>query len=152
MNLDPQWIVGFVDGEGCFFVGINRQPAMKVGFQVLPEFVVVQHVRDVQLLHALKARFGCGSVIRNHGDRWAYRARGQTNLMNKILPFFEKHKLKSRKRQEFESFRRVVLMIEEKKHLTINGLEEVRTVVGRMNNARTWDLQPNNPKIESSPG
>ena len=150
MNLDPQWIVGFVDGEGCFFVGINRQPTMKVGFQVLPEFVVVQHVRDVQLLHALKARFGCGLVTRNHGDRWAYKARGQANLMNKILPFFDK--LKSRKRQEFESFRRVILMIEDKKHLTLEGLEEIRTIVGRMNNARPWDLEPTNPKIESSPG
>ena len=34
-SLSPEWVVGFVDGEGCFFVGINRQPTMKVGWQVL---------------------------------------------------------------------------------------------------------------------
>ena len=65
MKLDAQWIVGFVDGEGCFYIGINEHPEMKVGVQVLPEFTVVQHERDVKILHALKAHFGCGVVRRN---------------------------------------------------------------------------------------
>ncbi len=152
MNLDPQWIVGFVDGEGCFYIGINPQPTMKLKFQVLPEFVIVQHRRDVKLLHALKNKFGCGQVLQNNGDRWAHRVRGHANLKNKILPFFEKHKLKSLKRQEFASFRRVVLMMEDKKHLTPEGLEKIRTIAGGMNTARPWDFEPINPKIESSPG
>jgi LAGLIDADG DNA endonuclease family protein len=61
-SLSPEWVVGFVDGEGCFYVGINRQPTMKVGWQVLPEFRVVQHQRDVALLDQLGAFFGCGQV------------------------------------------------------------------------------------------
>ena len=36
MQLDAQWIVGFVDGEGCFHVSINAQEEMSIGFQVLP--------------------------------------------------------------------------------------------------------------------
>jgi len=32
-SLSPEWVVGFVDGEGCFFVDVNRQPTMKVGWQ-----------------------------------------------------------------------------------------------------------------------
>jgi len=28
-RLSGDWVVGFVEGEGCFFVGINRQPSMK---------------------------------------------------------------------------------------------------------------------------
>ncbi len=43
MNLDPHWVVGFVDGEGCFHIGINPHAEMKAGHQVLPEFTVVQH-------------------------------------------------------------------------------------------------------------
>ena len=71
MKLDTQWVTGFVDGEGCFYVGINAHSEMTAGFQVLPEFTVVQHKRDVQVLHALKAFFGCGVVRTNHGDRMA---------------------------------------------------------------------------------
>ncbi len=37
MNLQPQWIVGFVDGEGCFSVSINRNQSMNHKYQVLPE-------------------------------------------------------------------------------------------------------------------
>mgnify|MGYP001813084360 CR=1 FL=1 len=102
MRLDAQWITGFVDGEGCFHVGINKNPDMKVGYQVLPEFTVVQHERDVQVLHALKAVLGCGVVRTNHDDRLAYRVRGHQHLLERIVPFFVKHPLKTRKRIEFE--------------------------------------------------
>jgi len=74
-NLEAQWVVGFVDGEGCFFVAINPHPEMTSAFQVLPEFTVVQHLRDIQLLHALKKFFGCGVVRKNHAERMAYRVR-----------------------------------------------------------------------------
>jgi hypothetical protein len=50
MKLETQWIVGFVDGEGCFHVGIARHEDMRTGYQILPEFTVVQHERDVQIL------------------------------------------------------------------------------------------------------
>src|SRR5437667_421694 len=62
MKLDPGWVTGFVDGEGCFHVGINAHADMAAGYQVLPEFTVVQQAREAQLLHALKAFFGCGVV------------------------------------------------------------------------------------------
>jgi hypothetical protein len=133
VHLDPQWVVGFVDGEGCFYVGVNPQPSMSVGHQVLPEFVVVQHERDVKVLHALKAFFACGVVRRNHGDRWCLRVRGHENLKRSIVPFFERHELKTLKRQDFISFRRVIRLMEEGKHLTVEGLSEIRAVTDKMN-------------------
>jgi LAGLIDADG DNA endonuclease family protein len=77
-SLSPEWVVGFVDGdeEGCFFVGVNRQPTMKIGWQVLPEFRVVQHERDVSVLRQLREFFGCGQITVNHGDRKELRIRG----------------------------------------------------------------------------
>lgn len=133
MKLDAQWIVGFVDGEGCFYVGINPHEEMTAGYQVLPEFTVVQHERDVQVLHALKSHFGCGVVRRNHGDRMAYRVRGQGHLLERIIPFFEKHQLKTKKRVEFEKFRRVLLEMEKGAHLTPAGVEEIRRIAAQMN-------------------
>jgi hypothetical protein len=137
MNLEPQWIVGFVDGEGCFHVGINANSDMKVGFQVLPEFTVVQHERDVQVLHALKASFGCGVVRTNHGDRMAYRVRGKEHLLQRIIPFFEKHPLKTKKRADFEKFRRIVQMMETGVHLTSDGVEEIRRISSQMNRGQS---------------
>lgn len=137
MNLEAQWVVGFVDGEGCFHVGINAHPEMTAGFQVLPEFTVVQHERDAQVLHALKGYFGCGVVRRNHGDRMAYRVRGKEHLLERIIPFFEKHPLKTRKRVDFAKFRRILLHMERGDHLTREGVEEIRRIAAQMNRGQS---------------
>jgi hypothetical protein len=149
MNFEPQWIVGFVDGEGCFFVGMNNQPRLKGGKQVLPEFTVVQHKRDIALLYNLKTYFQCGVVRVNHGDRMAFRVRGHENLYTKIVPFFEKHKLKSKKRVDFEKFRDVILLMEKKAHLTPEGFAKIQQIANTMNRK---GILLNESKIESSFG
>ena len=133
VKLEAQWIVGFVDGEGCFQVSINPHGEMTVGFQVLPEFTVVQHKRDVQILHALKAHFGCGVVRVNHQDRMAYRVRGQEHLRERIIPFFMNHPLKTKKNVEFLKFRDVLFLMEKGAHLTADGLAEIRKITASMN-------------------
>ena len=137
MKLEAQWITGFVDGEGCFHVGINPHPDMKAGHQVLPEFTVVQHERDVHVLHALKAHFGCGVVRRNHADRMAYRVRAKEHLLRRIIPFFERHPLKTKKRVDFEKFRRVLLKMEAGEHLKSDGVDEIRRIASQMNRGRS---------------
>lgn len=133
MKLEAQWITGFVDGEGCFHVGINKHSEMTVGYQILPEFTVVQHERDIQVLHALKSYFGCGVVRKNHGDRMAYCVRSIEHLQKCIIPFFEKHSLKTKKRVDFEKFRSILLMMKEGVHLKPEGVEEIRRIKGEMN-------------------
>jgi LAGLIDADG endonuclease len=132
-RLEAQWVVGFVDGEGCFFVGINKHPEMTSGFQVLPEFTVVQHQRDIQLLHALKDFFGCGVVRTNHAERMAYRVRSLDHLNDKIIPFFDQHQLKSKKRVDFVKFRKVLQLMTMGEHLTSEGIEKIRAIAITMN-------------------
>ena len=137
MKLDAGWVVGFVDGEGCFHVGINPHPEMKAGYQVLPEFTVVQHERDIQVLHGLKAFFGCGVVRTNHGNRMAYRVRRLEHLLRRIVPFFMTHPLKTKKRQDFQKFRRVLLIMECGEHLGPDGVERIRDIASRMNRGQS---------------
>jgi hypothetical protein len=140
VKLDAGWVTGFVDGEGCFHIGIARHPEMKAGYQVLPELTVVQHERDVKVLYGLKDFFGCGVVRRNHGDRMAYRVRKLEHLREHIVPFFMKHPLKTGKRQDFVKFRRVLIMMERGAHLTLDGIEEIRRVANQMNRGRAKEL------------
>ncbi len=133
MDLEAQWITGFVDGEGCFHVSINPHAEMTTGFQVLPEFTVVQHKRDVQILHALKEHFGCGVVRTNHGDRMAYRVRSIEHLLTKVIPFFMDHTLKTKKYVDFRKFRRILLLMEKGEHLKPEGIEKIRTIMNQMN-------------------
>ena len=114
-------------------MGINPHAEMTAGFQVLPEFTVVQHERDVQILHALKAHFGCGVVRSNHGDRMAYRVRGLEHLQQCIVPFFIKHPLKTRKAVDFRKFADILRLMGEGVHLTPEGVEQIRAIAAEMN-------------------
>lgn len=104
MRLNPQWICGFVDGEGCFTVSITACRSMKVGFQVLPEFVVVPHERDLQILEGFVDYFNCGKVAPNHGDRKCYRVRALAELRDIIIPFFKENPLQTKKEKIFVCF------------------------------------------------
>lgn len=129
MNLEGCWVAGFVDALGGFHVAINRHPKMKVGYQVLPEFVVMLHHGDVQMLHELKNFFGCGVVRTIQGDRMAFRVRRRSDLTRRIVPFFERYPLKTKTGVEFIRFRRVLRKMSRKEHLTPEGLAVIRRIV-----------------------
>lgn len=133
MNLQSQWILGQTDGEGCFHSGINKNPEMRCGYQILPEFTMTQHKKDIKVLYALKAYFGCGVVRVNYDDRYCYRVRQFSHLKEIIVPFFEKHKLVILKRLEFEKCRRVFLLMEQKQHLTLEGIEKIQEIQETLN-------------------
>ena len=121
MDLSPDWVVGFVDGEGCFYVGINPHPEMTLGYQVLPEFRVVQQERDVQVLQALKRFFRCGVVRRNQEDRYELRIRKLSSLLE-VVEFFERHPLRTKKNVEFKKFAHIIRWMSKGVHLTEEGL------------------------------
>ena len=131
-RLDTAWITGFVDGEGCFYVGINKIQGMTLGWQVLPEFRVVQHASDEQILHRMRSYFQFGDVRVNHGDRKEFRVRGMKNL-NEIVQFFRKNSLQTKKRKDFELFSEVIEMMNRKEHLTSAGIRKIAETASRMN-------------------
>ena len=54
-KLNAQWIVGFVDGEGCFHLDVHLKKDMQWGLQMQPEFTVVQNEVDgYSKIHELK--------------------------------------------------------------------------------------------------
>ena len=135
-RLDPGWVSGFVDGEGCFYVGINRIEKMTLGWQVLPEFRITQHERDEELLHRIRRFFGYGRVRPNHGDRLDYRVRGLDNL-TEVVRFFERNPLHSKKREDFQLFARIIAHMSNDFHLTKPGLTEIAHLASQMNEGVT---------------
>ena len=50
---DPYWLVGFIEGKGCFFVDIFKSKTHNVGYQVKLKFQITQHSRDYLLINSL---------------------------------------------------------------------------------------------------
>ncbi len=139
-RLDNKWVVGFVDGEGCFHVSLNKLQKMTLGWQVLPEFRVVQHQRDEKVLKKLNDFFGFGSIVINHGDRKEFRVRGLENL-NKIVQFFKQNQLQTSKQRNFEIFTEIIQLMNQKQHLTKEGLEKIAKLASKMNRQVTRNLE-----------
>ncbi len=115
------WLVGFTDGEGCFSVSKFRNPTTRSGWQVFPEFVVTQGESSKQSLDEIKDFFKCGGVYINRRndnhkeDLYRYCVRSVDDLINVIIPFFEKHPLKTAKQKSFMDFKKKVEAIKEKR-------------------------------------
>lgn len=127
LKLNKNWIVGFVDGEGCFHTSIVRVQDMKLGKRPISEFVVTQHRRSLIILKSLKDYFQCGLIKQNHGDRDCFCVRDVKHLNEIIVPFFLKNKLLI-KDKELKVFQKLVQMTFEKKHLTPEGLDVIENL------------------------
>ena len=140
------WIAGFVDGEGCFSVPIFRNHKAKLLWQVQPQFVVAQSVGSRDVLEELVRIFGCGKVYVNrrhddHREQLAlFSVKRFADLRDTIVPFFHEHQLRTSKRENFDKFVRVLCLMEERKHLTIEGLIEIAEIVETMNQRKPSEV------------
>lgn len=133
MKLNPYWVSGFVDGEGTFYVGINKNETMSNKFQVLPEFRIVQHKRDIKVLYALKEFFKSGVVRVNHDNRYELRIRSLEHINNYVIPHFNKFELMTGKKFDFIKFKKIINLMNQKQHLKIEGLKRVIEISLKMN-------------------
>ena len=106
---------------------------MKSGFQILPEFRIVQHKRDIKLLHEIKKYFKSGVVRINHEDRYELRIRNINSLNRIIIPFFDKYPLHTQKKYDFLKFKKILKIIEKKEHLTRKGVNKIYAIASKMN-------------------
>jgi hypothetical protein len=133
------WLVGFVDGEGCFSCPIYRCKTMTLGWQVRPEFAVVQGASSRSVLDEMVSFFGCGRVYRNRRidnhreDLFRYCVQRYGDLRDVIVPFFRENPLRTSKRDNFDKFARIVELMGLRRHLTVPGIIEIAEIAQTMN-------------------
>ena len=136
------WISGFTDGEGCFTISVINNSTTKFGKQIFPEFVITQSAKSLDALKQIKNYFNCGSIILNkrydnHNEHlYRYCVRSIVDLQEKIIPFFEINKLRTHKRNDFKIFKKVILLMCEKKHLKRSGWKKILEMAGTMNHKK----------------
>lgn len=134
-----QWVVGFVDGEGCFSISVVKNAGCRLGWQVQHEFSVTQAAPSRPILEQLIEFFGCGAIIENNrrdNHRYQllrYAVKRRSDLIDRIIPFFEEHPLRTTKQQDFESFCEVISMMRRDLHLSQEGLRRIARITEGMN-------------------
>ena len=147
-SISVDWVVGFVDGEGCFSIsfvrqggGINRA-GYRLGWQVDARFAVTQGAKSGDVLFALRDFFGVGGVYRNRRhdnhreDLLRYDVGKIGELVSVIVPFFETNRLRTAKRHDFEAFAKCVELMDKRRHLHPEGLMQVVELAQSMNHQK----------------
>jgi hypothetical protein len=134
---DSNWLAGFISGEGCFFIGITKSKTNVIGFSVSPRLSITQHSRDKQLMQSLIDYLGCGKYY-SCGNKYKgeFIVRNLSDITSIIIPLFKKYPIEGIKALNFEYFCRAVLIIQEGRHLSKDGLEEIRQIKSGMNKNR----------------
>jgi LAGLIDADG endonuclease len=128
------YISGYVDGEGCFTVSIAPRAKLAAGWEVRPSLSVSQNGDRAEVLHAIEAYFGCGSIRPDRSDRTVkWETRRLDDLVDRVIPHFVDWPLLSGKRADFEAFAVICWMMRAGAHRTREGLIQIVKVARSMN-------------------
>jgi len=137
---DPNWIAGFSDGDGSFFINIAKTNS-KLGHSIKLMFRLAQHDRDLNLFNLIIQYFNCGTIQRKaYSGSQAHvidlNVSKFNDIYTKIIPFFKEFNLKSIKSLDFIDFCEVADLMNKSIHLTPEGILRIITIKARMNNNR----------------
>jgi len=82
--------------------------------------------------------FGCG-FISIRGDIVDFHVVKFTDITEKIIPFFSKSQIVGVKKSNYADFIKVASLINNKEHLTVEGLEKIKEIKSNMNDSREND-------------
>lgn len=136
-NFEPNWLAGFITGDGCFLIDIKKGQT-KTGFIVTLKVCITQHSCDIELMKSLVTAFGCGRIESNaQGSIVNFVVTKFTCITEKILPLLEKYPIQGVKALDSADFCKVVYIMKVKGHLTTEGLEQIRKIKEGMNRKRS---------------
>ncbi len=116
--LHPWYITGITDGEGCFSVSFTKRSKITVGIETRPSFSISLTRRDLELVKQIQSFFKCGAIRFSRSDRvYKFETRSISEIVNKVIPHFEKYPLHGDKKKDFEAFREICNLIYRNLHL-----------------------------------
>jgi len=135
---DPNWLAGFVDGEGYFYVKSLKNKNYLTGFSVSLAFSISQHARDEELLTTFIDYLGCGRIEKSstRPDGVNLVISRFSDIKDKIIPFFQTYSLQGIKHMDNLDFVKVAKIIETKGHLTEEGINKINSLKSGMNRCR----------------
>jgi len=133
VQLNPYWVTGFTDAEGTFTVVFDKVNTRKLNWRIQSKFQISLHVRDLPVLLKVQQFFGnIGSVSESENMAF-YSVSSVKDLVKTIIPHFLKYPLLTQKGADFILFKQIVDLMENKAHLTIEGINKIINIKTAMN-------------------
>jgi hypothetical protein len=138
LALNPYYVTGFTDGEGCFFIGLYADSNYKMGYRVKASFQIGLHEKDLPLLEQIQSYFGVGKITKLGAESVQFRVTSLEDL-NVILKQFDAYPLLTRKQSDYLLFKEVINLMKEGKHLTLEGLNRIVSIKTTLNDVELSD-------------
>ena len=132
-KLDPNWVTGFVDGEGCFHVSIIKNKNYKLGWQVQLGFTLGLHVKDKGLMEDIKKFLKVGNINFKHGPQSIQLSVKSLKEFETVIIHFDKFPLNTQKQADYKALKLAYFIIKNKEHLTKEGLRKIVAIKASMN-------------------
>lgn len=139
----PSFLVGFMDGVGCFTLGLSPK-------KVQPSFQVNLEKSDKAILEQIQKVLGVGYISRMGTKALKYQV-GAIKDLSLIIQYFDNNSLLSHKWGDFQLFKQVVELILNKEHLTEQGFKKLVAIKASLNRGLSDKLKESWPDIRPIP-
>jgi len=134
-SLAPLFITGLFDAESSFVITILKNSKYKTGWNVQARVQIKMHEKDRALIQAIQDFFGgIGYVSKpNKASTVEFRVSTLKDLVNVILPHFDKYPLITKKRIDYLLFKQIVSLMLNEEHHTLKGIEKIVNIRASLN-------------------
>lgn len=146
ISINPYYLSGFIDGEGCFNLTIYKNSQLATGWRIIPTFKISLHNKDRALLESIAKYLGVGKIYKHGKDSIDLRINGTKDL-SVVIKHLDSYPLISQKFSDFVLFKQAVELIEQKEHLTEKGLFKIVSIKATLNQGLSGQLKEAFPLI-----
>jgi hypothetical protein len=144
--LNPYYLTGFTDAEGCFLINIQKRSDLVLGYSVSLSFKIKLHSKDKELLDKICNFFNVGKIYIRKDGYIEYIVNSIKDI-EVIMDHFNNYPLITQKLSDYKIFKLVSEYIKNKKHLTKQGFIEILSLKASFNNGLTEELKIVFPNI-----
>lgn len=158
-SISPGFISGLFDAEGSFVVTILKNATYKTGWNVQARIQIKMHEQDRALIQSIQDFFGgIGYVSKpNNRDMVEFRVSTLNDTINVIIPHFDKYPLITKKSSDYLLFKQIALLMLNKEHNNIVGLQKIVSIRASLNLGLPLklkeafpDITPASPEISNN--
>ena len=142
-SIDPWFITGLFDAESSFVVTVLKNPRYKTGWNVQARVQIKMHEKDRVLIQSIQEFFGTiGYVSKlNNSSAVEFRVSTLKDLVDVILPHFDNYPLITKKHSDYLLFKQIVLLMLNKEHNTLEGIQKIVNIRASLNTGLSKDLK-----------
>jgi len=144
-NLNPWFLTGFIDGEGCFRIALTKIKR-EIGWRVQLFFQINLHSKDRALLESIKNFLDVGQIQVSGKNLIQYRIQTLDEI-TVFLKHLDKYPLITKKKADYLLFKEVYELVKLKKHLTKDGLLKIVSLKASLNLGLSKQLKAAFPNI-----